>query len=73
MSVDGGNNIGCLFVMPTVSKYLLIAQAQDVTGYTVSSVMTVGRNITEWTQYPLNHFNDISMVLDKVLYLFAVS
>lgn len=59
----------CTFTLPSVGKYALVGTTMDNSGYVVTTLLEVGKNMTEWEKEPLTSLNGIAFVEDKVRYM----
>jgi hypothetical protein len=49
-----------------MGKYLIVASAQDLDGWAVTTVMEIGKTEEEWKESPLSSWESVSFSFDKV-------
>eukprot|EP00899_Mesostigma_viride_P016305 jgi/Mesvir1/24676/Mv21969-RA.2 len=67
-TADGGRNVLCSFVLPSVGKFLLTACAQFEGSDVCSAETSLGKSEAEWAARPLESLSGISMVPSAATY-----
>eukprot|EP01127_Copromyxa_protea_P014406 TRINITY_DN4004_c0_g1_i10.p1 TRINITY_DN4004_c0_g1~~TRINITY_DN4004_c0_g1_i10.p1 ORF type:complete len:1490 (-),score=239.07 TRINITY_DN4004_c0_g1_i10:1700-6169(-) len=56
------------FTFPNMGKYVLVASAQDLSGYTITDFLVIGKSESEWNSDPLKNWDHVTLEFDKEIY-----
>eukprot|EP00741_Cyanophora_paradoxa_P018347 tig00000204_g17715.t2 len=65
---DGGRDFQCPIALPSVGRFLLVAEARDPAGRAAVTAVPLGSTAEEWRKRPLRSLGSLASVLDKAEY-----